>query len=174
MWKQVYASIFFKKQAVEERYMNDSKSDSTLVSEPYGAIYLAPEVPCIIIRWFSFANSEQLRHLMNETLHQYVLERQRHPGPLGWIADSRGLGAIKPSDQEWLHTDWNPRTYAAGVPYIAIVEAETVFGKISAQQYVTNVTKSKEYTFHTRSVPTLEAAKQWLQQVLTTTPYPES
>jgi hypothetical protein len=146
--------------------------DIVLVTEPYGAIYLAPEVPCIIIRWFSFANSEQLRFLMNETLNQYVAERQLHPQPLGWIADSRGLGAIKPNDQEWLHTDWNPRTYAAGVRYIAIVEAENIFGKISAQQYVTNVTRSEAYTFHTRSVPTLEAAKQWLQEVMAATPYP--
>lgn len=67
-----------------------------------------------------------------------------------WIADSRGLGAVKPAGQQWLHTEWSPRTYAAGGRYIATVEAETIFGKISAQQYVTNVTRSEEYTFHTR------------------------
>jgi hypothetical protein len=145
-------------------------SDITLVTESYGAIHLAPEVPCIIIQWTGFANSEQLRYLMNETLNQYIAESQRRPGPLGWIADSRGLGAIRANDQQWLHSDWNPRTYAAGVRYIAIVEAETVFGKISAQQYVTNVTRSEGYTFYTRSLPTLEAAKQWLQEVLPITP----
>lgn len=141
-----------------------------LVAEPYGAIYLAPEVPCIIIAWTKFANSEQLRHLMNETLSQYVAERKRRPGPIGWIADSRGLGAIRSDDQQWLHTDWNPRAYQAGVQYIAIVEAESVFGKISAQQYVTNVMHSEDYTFHTRNVPTLEAAKQWLREVLPAPP----
>jgi hypothetical protein len=146
-------------------------SDITLVSESYGAVYLAPEVPCIIIQWAGFANSEQLRYLMNQAQSHYIAEAGRRPGhPLGWIADSRGLGAVKPADQEWLHTEWNPRTYQAGVRYIAIVEAETVFGKISAQQYATNVTRSEEYTFHTRSLPTLEAAKQWLKEVLSITP----
>jgi len=147
-------------------------SDITLVSEPYGAVYLAPEVPCIIIQWTGFANSQQLRYLMNQAQASYIAEVRRRPGPLGWIADSRGLGAIRASDQEWLHTEWNPRTYQAGVRYIAIVEAESVFGRISAQQYVTNVTRSESYTFHTRTLPTLEAAKQWLQQVLPITPEP--
>lgn len=141
-------------------------SDITLVSEPYGAVYLAPEVPCIIIQWTGFANSEQLRYLMNAAQATYIDEAKRQKGPIGWIADSRGLGAVLSADQQWLHTEWNPRTYQAGVRYIAIVEAETVFGKISAQQYVTNVTRSEAYTFHTRTLPTLEAAKQWLQDVL--------
>ena len=145
-------------------------ADITLVSESYGAVYLAPEVPCIIIQWTGFANSGQLRYLMNQAQASYIAEAKRQPGAVGWIADSRGLGAVKPADQEWLHTEWNPRTYEAGVRYIAIVEAETVFGKISAQQYVTNVTRSEGYTFHTRYLPTLAAAKQWLQQVLPITP----
>jgi len=147
-------------------------SDIALVSESYGAIYLAPEVPCIIIQWTGFANSEQLRYLMNQAQAHYIAESRRRPRPLGWIADSRGLGAVRASDQEWLHNEWNPRTYAAGVRYIAIVEAETVFGKISAQQYVTNVTRSEHYTFHTRVVPSLPAAKEWLRQVLPITPEP--
>jgi hypothetical protein len=137
-----------------------------LVSESYGAVYLAPEVPCIVIEWTSFANSDQLRYLMNQAQAHYIAQTKHRTGAMGWIADSRGLGAIKPSDQEWLHTEWNPRTYAAGVRYIAIVEAETVFGKISAQQYVTNVLRSDAYTFHTRTLPSLAAAKAWLQQVL--------
>lgn len=145
-------------------------SDITLVSEAYGAVYLAPEVPCIIIQWTGFANSEQLRYLMNAAQASYIDEAKRQPGALGWIADSRGLGAVRSADQEWLHTEWNPSAYQAGVRYIAIVEAETVFGKISAQQYVTNVTRSEAYTFHTRTLPTLEAAKQWLQEVLPVTP----
>lgn len=144
--------------------------DHPLVSESYGAVYLAPEVPCIIIQWTGFANSDQLRYLMNQAQTHYINEAKHRPGPIGWIADSRGLGAIKPSDQEWLHTEWNPRTYAAGVRYIAIVEAENVFGKISAQQYITNVLRSEDYTFHTRILPSLEAAKAWLQEVLPITP----
>jgi hypothetical protein len=147
-------------------------SEITLEAESYGAVCLDSEVPCIIIRWLGFANSEQLHYLMNAALDRYVAECKHRPMPLGWIADSRGLGAIKSNDQHWLHTDWNPRAYAMGVRYIAIVEAESVFGKISAQQYVTNVMQSRDYTFHTRSVPTLKAAREWLQEVLATAPNP--
>ena len=146
-------------------------SDVTLVSESYGAIYLAPEVPCTIIQWTGFANSEQLRYLMNEALRQYIAKPSGSQGPVGWIADMHGLGAVKSADQEWLHTDWNPRAYAAGVRYIAFVEAESVFGKISAQQYVTNVMQSDEYTFHIRYLPTLEAAKAVAGRSITHYPY---
>jgi len=45
-----------------------------------------------------------------------------------------------------------------GVRYIAIVKAASVFGKISAQQYITNVMRSKDYAFHTHTLPSLEAA----------------
>ncbi len=145
-------------------------SDTTLLSESYGAIHLAPEVPSTIIQWTGFANSEQLRYLMNETLRQYSSETKRHKGPVGWIADLRGLGAVKSADQEWLDTDWNPRAYAAGVRYMAFVDAETVFGKISGKQYATNVMQSEHYTFNICYLPTLAAAKEWLAEVLPITP----
>lgn len=54
--------------------------------------------------------------------------------------------------------------------YNAIVEAGSAFDTTSAQQYVTNVTRSQHYTFHTRTLPTLDAAKQWQQEVLPITP----
>ncbi|OGX85596.1 hypothetical protein [Hymenobacter glacialis] len=145
-------------------------SDKTTLTEPYGTIQLAPEVPSIVLTWTGFANSEQLRNLMDETLRQYIGETKRHKGPVGWIADLQGLGAVKQVDQEWLLTHWNPRAYVAGVRYIAFVEAESVFGKISGKQYVTNVAQSEEFTFHIRYVPTLAAAKAWLAEVLPITP----
>lgn len=69
-------------------------SDTTLVSEAYGAIHLAPEVPSTIIQWTGFANSEQLRYLLDETLRQYISETKRHKGAVGWIADMHGLGTV--------------------------------------------------------------------------------
>jgi hypothetical protein len=145
-------------------------SDSIVVSESYGVIHLALEVPSTIIEWTGFANSEQLRYLMNEALRQYISETKRQHGPVGWTADLHGLGAVKSTDQEWLVTDWNPWVYAAGVRYMAFVEAESVFGKISGKQYVTNVLQSERYTFHLRYLPTLAAAKEWLTEVLSITP----
>lgn len=144
--------------------------DTLLLSQSYGAIHLAPEVPSTIIQWTGFANSEQLRYLMNETLRHYLSETKRQKGPVGWIADLHGLGAVGSADQSWLHADWNPRAYAAGVRYMAFVDADSVFGKISGKQYVTNVTQSAEYTFHIRYLPTLAAAKAWLAEVLPITP----
>ena len=145
-------------------------ADITLVSEPYGAVLHAPEVPCIIIQWHSFANKQQFRSLMDRALAAYQAERAQHLVPLGWIADSRQLSALTPDDQAWCDTDWNPRAYALGVRYIGIVIPESIFGKIAVQQYVTNILHNDGYTFETRTFSSVQETKQWLRQMLPHSP----
>ncbi|OUJ76111.1 hypothetical protein [Hymenobacter crusticola] len=140
--------------------------DLTLASEPYGAVLFAPEVPCVIIQWHTFANRQQFRSLMDRALAAYQTEIAQHPAPIGWIADSRQLSALTPDDQAWCETDWNPRAYAAGVRYIGIVIPESIFGKIAVQQYVTNVLHNDHYTFETRTFSTVSETKKWLKQML--------
>ena len=43
-------------------------ADTVLYTQPYGAISLALEVPCLIVTWYGFANSEQFRELMDQGL----------------------------------------------------------------------------------------------------------
>jgi len=141
-------------------------ADITLASEPYGAVLFAPEVPCVIIQWYGFANRQQFRSLMDRALAAYQAELTQHPVPLGWIADSRQLSALTPDDQMWCDTDWNPRAYAAGVRFIGIVIPESIFGKIAVQQYVTNVVQNDGYSFETRILSTVSETKKWLKQTL--------
>jgi hypothetical protein len=142
-------------------------ADTILASEPYGAVLFAPEVPCIIIQWHSFANRHQFSSLMDRALAAYQAASVRHPIPIGWIADSRQLSALTPDDQAWCDDNWNPRAYAAGVRYIGIVIPESIFGKIAVQQYVTNVLHNDHYTFETRTFSNVSETKEWLKQVLT-------
>ena len=141
-------------------------ADTTVVSEPYGAILSAPEVPCIIIQWHGFANRQQFRSLMDRALAAYQNESAQHPTPLGWIADCRQLSALTPDDQAWCDSDWNPRAYAAGIRFIGIVIPESIFGKIAVQQYVTNVLHSETHTFQTRTLSSVRETKKWLKQML--------
>ena len=94
-------------------------SDIVLHEETYGRLLLAPDVPCIIIAWNGFANSEQFRFLMNHGLELYQAEAARTQ-PLGWLADTRDLSAVKQADQEWLKADWNPRAHTAGIGHVVI------------------------------------------------------
>jgi len=126
---------------------------------------LAPEVPCLIVAWYSFANSEQFRSLMNRGLELYIDEARR-TRPLGWLADTRHVSAIRAADQEWLANDWNPRAYAAGIEHVSFVVPETVFGQMAVNNYTGNAVASAAYSISPDQHRTLAEAKEWLHNEL--------
>ena len=128
---------------------------------------LAPEVPCLIVAWYSFANSEQFRSLMNRGLELYIDEAKRTQ-PLGWLADTRGVSAIRSADQEWLEKNWNPRAYAAGIRHVSFVVPETVFGQMAVNNYSDNATANATYAITPDQHRTLADAKAWLHNELLT------
>ena len=140
-------------------------SDTVVHAETYGSLLFAPEVPCFIISWNGFANSEQFRFLMNRGLELYIAEAARTQ-PLGWLADTRNVQAVKPSDQEWMRTDWNVRAQQAGINYVSFVVPETVFGQISVQSYTHNVAETNDYEIETAQHRTLKEAKKWLKAAI--------
>lgn len=140
-------------------------TDIVLHEESYGRVLLAPKVPCIIIAWNGFANSEQFRFLMNRGLELYVAEAARTQ-PLGWLADTREVRAVKPIDQEWMQDNWNARAFAAGIQFVSFVVPETVFGQISVQSYTSKVADTNAYSIATSQHRTLDKAKAWLKATI--------
>ncbi|SEU06160.1 hypothetical protein [Hymenobacter actinosclerus] len=139
--------------------------DSTLIAESYGSMLLAPEVPCLIGQWHTFANRQQFRSLMDRGLDLYIQESHRTQ-PLGWLADTRQISAITPDDQNWLRTDWNPRAYAAGIRHVSFVAPESVFGQMAVQGYTANTQSADAYAIEVVHHQTLPEAKQWLRRAL--------
>ncbi|RYU83803.1 hypothetical protein [Hymenobacter persicinus] len=140
-------------------------TDITLIAESYGSMLLAPDVPCLIVQWHGFANQAQFQSLMDRGLALYV-EEARRTQPLGWLADTRHVGATTPALQEWLAHDWNPRAYAAGIRHCSFVAPESVFGQISVQQYTAHTTEAATYRIEPAYHRTLAAAKRWLREQL--------
>ncbi|MVN75159.1 hypothetical protein GO988_02340 [Hymenobacter sp. HMF4947] len=140
-------------------------SDTILYSQPYGGMLFAPEVPCFIVAWYGFANSEQFRALMDHGLELYQAEAQRTQ-PLGWLADTRSLVAIRTADQQWLEADWNRRAYAAGIRHVTFVVPESVFGQMTVNTYSSNASASDAYTITFSQHRTLAEAKARLGQEL--------
>lgn len=127
---------------------------------PYGSVRADPAVPCVILQLHRFANRIEFIDLMERGLAYY----QAHSSaaqPWGWIGDTRQMGAIPQAVQEWLAKDWNPRAYAAGIRELSIVMAESVLGRIAAQQYAHNTLAGHQHhEIYPVTYPTLEAAKQ--------------
>ena len=140
-------------------------TDQLLHDEPYGALWLAPEVPCIIIQWKGFANQQQFQSIMDRGLELYRAHA-RHHQPLGWLADCRNLSAINNTVQEWLNRDWNCRAAALGIQHVSFVVSESVFGKITVQNYSQKTERTNLYTIQTAHHATSEQARHWLHQQL--------
>ena len=139
--------------------------DRTLITETYGSVLLAPEVPCPLIQWHAFANRQQFRSFMDRGLDLCIQESSR-TRPLGWLADTRQVSATTPDDPHWLRTAWNPRAYAAGIRHISFVSPETVFGQMAVQNYTANTEKDEGYLIDIAHYRTLPETKQWLRQAL--------
>ena len=139
--------------------------DTVLIAEPYGSMLFSPEVPCLIVQWHGFANSAEFRALMDRGLALYEA-KARQFRPLGWLADTRLVGAVRSDVQQWLKDDWNPRAAAAGIRHVSFVVPETVFGQISVGTYSENVARADAYAIDPSQHHTLAAAKAWLREQL--------
>lgn len=140
-------------------------SDTIARAEAYGSLLFAPEVPCVVISWRGFANSEKFRSLMNRGLELYIAQAARTQ-PLGWFTDTRGGQAVKPTDQEWMRTEWNTRAHYAGIRHVSFMVPETVFGQISVRSHPHNVAETNDYEIATSQHRTLQEAKNWLKAAI--------
>ncbi|MDU0369632.1 hypothetical protein ACFPAF_04435 [Hymenobacter endophyticus] len=137
-------------------------SEIQLHAESYGALLLLPQVPCLMVRWHGFANSRNLRQLLNKALELYQQYAPRYPR-LGWVSDARRFGAMLPADQDWAAVDWNRRAYAAGIRRAVFISPNNVFGQIALQQ----LTHKMEQAAYLRITHVASPEAAW-QQVLAT------
>jgi hypothetical protein len=82
-------------------------------------------------QFHKFLHGQAFREALNEgvkTLKQY--------GATKWLSDDRKNSALPKNDLEWAHTDWFPRTQAAGWKYWALVQPENVIGQLNMQREV--------------------------------------
>ncbi|RSK51018.1 hypothetical protein [Hymenobacter rigui] len=136
-------------------------SELRLHTEACGELLLLPHIPCLLIRWHGFANSENLRRLLDKGLALYQAHAPHYPC-LGWVADTRRFGAMLPVDQQWLLSSWNPRAYAAGIRHLLFLASENIFGQIALQQYM-HATNTDATGLRAMYAPSLEGAGQQVQ-----------
>lgn len=134
-------------------------SELRLHAEPYGELLLLPHLPCLLVRWHGFANSRNLRFLLDKGLELYQQYAPQYPG-LGWVTDARQFGAMLPADQHWATTDWNQRAYAAGIRQLVFLTPENIFGQIAIRQYAQNTLHASG--LRVTSVASLELAAREL------------
>lgn len=137
--------------------------DIILHEEPYGCLLLSPQVPCIIITWNGFANSTQFRWLMNRDLELYIVEAARTQ-PLGWLADTRDVSAVKEMDQEWQKN----RLESAGQRgRYSPRQFRSARNCIRANHGAELLDQRHPIRHHSHLAPHLKKAKSWLKKQFT-------
>ena len=96
------------------------------------------------MQWRGFANSTKFRSLMDRGLELYRT-KARQLKPLGWLADTRLVSAVRAETQQRMKADWNLQAAKAGIRHGSFVVPETVFGQISVGIYSENVAKADTY-----------------------------
>jgi hypothetical protein len=103
--------------------------------------------------WLGFAGSTEFRAALTEALRLARLHRVT-----GWVADDRRLGAVRPKDLEWTHTEILVPLGELGVARFAHLESEEVMNRLTIDGMYQRSVPGLPYEFrHFTSLPTARA-----------------
>jgi len=129
---------------------------TTLASYPFLHILLHTGGPHPVIEteWLGFAGSQDFREALTEAIR---LARLHHP--IGWIADDRHLGAVRPKDLSWVHNEVLVPLGVLGVTRFAHLESVQVLNRITIDGMYQSAIPGLPYEF--RHFTELTEARAW-------------
>lgn len=98
--------------------------------------------PVFETQWLGFAGSADFRAALIEALR---LARLHHV--VGWVADDRLLGAVRPKDLEWTHTHVLNPLAELGVRRFAHLESTEVLNRLTINGMYQNAVPGLPYDF---------------------------
>lgn len=104
--------------------------------------------------WLGFAGSADFRQALTELLR---LARLHHVA--GWVADDRRLGAVRPKDLDWTHTNLLMPLSDLGVRRFAHLESEEIMNRLTINGMYQSVIPGLAYEF--RHFTSLTEARTW-------------
>ncbi|RPD47869.1 hypothetical protein DNI29_10555 [Hymenobacter sediminis] len=121
---------------------------------PYLSIYLhTSKCQVLEMQWKGFVNSADFRQAIKTGLQ---LARQYQI--VGWLADDRLLGAVRPKDLDWSFTYLHPELAASGVERFALLEADETLNRfIIGRKY-----EEAALPFALQRFTNLEEAREWV------------
>jgi hypothetical protein len=128
----------------------------SLEDNPICTVSYDPSIPCLMVRWRSYATSAQLRYI-HECLIQ-LIKKHRVSKILG---DDSDLVSIASIDQHWIAREWMPRAIAAGLRTVASIKPRAYFGQTS----IRNILSFVPAGLAIRSFESLREARDWLRSV---------
>ncbi len=110
--------------------------------------------PVLETEWLGFAGSHDFRLALTEALR---LARLHHVA--GWVADDRRLGAVRPKDLAWTHTQVLVPLGELGVVRFAHLESEEVLNRMIINGMYQAA--SPDLSYELRHFTSLPEARAW-------------
>ncbi|RZK32412.1 MAG: hypothetical protein EOO63_01455 [Hymenobacter sp.] len=104
--------------------------------------------------WLGFVGSVGFREALTEVLRLARLHRVT-----GWIANDRRLGAVRPKDLDWTHTNVLVPLSDMGVRRFAHLESQEVMNRVTINGMYQSVVPGLAYEF--RHFTSLLEARAW-------------
>lgn len=129
---------------------------SIIASYPFLNLVLHSGGPHNVLEteWLGFAGSADFRAALTEALRLARLHRIS-----GWVADDRRLGAVRPKDLDWTHTEILVPLGELGVVRFAHLESEEVMNRLTIDGMYQRSVPGLPYGF--RHFTALAEARAW-------------
>lgn len=116
------------------------------------------DLQAVRVEWFlSYYVYDEFREVLLKCL-EFFKQKQAHK----WIIDtSAAIGAVKPSDQEWLVTEFLQKSAQAGLKYAVTIVPKSIATAVSNQKWEQKLVTIAGVTM--TEVQTLQEAKDWLK-----------
>jgi hypothetical protein len=121
-----------------------------------------PRVPCLIDTITEFLYSDEFREHLNNGL-KLLIEKQRIHGAIGWLANTKYLGAIPEDDTKWVIEDWMVRAAQAGIRYVATVLPDDEVMRVGNDFFDGDFVVPNTNGLILKHFHNLESACEWLQ-----------
>jgi len=106
------------------------------------------------LEWLATPTSEELKDGLNQALDIVKSKKVTK-----WIGDVRHMGAIDPTDQEWINTKWFPSLLQAGIKRMGVIVGDDIFNQMSVEDIMSKVESAK---FVSQYFSSTSDAKAWV------------
>jgi hypothetical protein len=137
---------------------NNNMTKITILDTEYATLWYHPESKIVHHQFHKFIYGEQFRSILEKGLEVF-----KEKGAEKWLSDDRKNSALPTKDMEWGLGDWNPRVFAAGWKYWAIVMPDKIAGQMNINRLMKENIEQGGLIVKVFDDP--DEALQWLESV---------
>ncbi|WP_108978402.1 methyl-accepting chemotaxis protein [Leptospira ryugenii] len=145
----------FKTIHIEEKSQStnrDPKTHSLVFTSSIGDIYYVQSKSMIEVVWKPDYSDDAYQNILNK-----ALEIIKQHNVSKWLADTRKIGLVSKQGQEWVNQEWFPIASNSSLRKMAVIVPDSALSAISIED-----TTLSTGNVTLKSVPSMEAALQWL------------